>query len=178
VGDTSIDVASDVVTIYKRPSVRRRARDVVAPLTREGVDEVRFEDAPGTTEDLVIAKDDVPSYEAAALEEGDVLLDEERELVVQLASVSFEGHKWRLSDGTVTFFAAIEDERFLADVRARTDVFGQGDLLRCRIRIVQTRRSGKLVTDYHVVQVLEHIHGYRQPELWAIDDTGPRELNP
>jgi hypothetical protein len=173
VEDASIEIPADVAKMYKRISIRRKARDVVAPLAREGVEEVRFAEAPGAVPELVIDKGDVSAYETAATEEGDVLLDEEREMVAQLASVSFEeGHKWRLSDGAVTFWAAIEDDEFLAYVKTRDELFGQGDLLRCRMRIVQTRRAGKLHTDYYVVQVLAHIQGHMQPALWddATDD--------
>jgi hypothetical protein len=166
VEDTSIEIPAEVATMYRRISIRRKARDVVAPLNREGVEEVQFAESPDAPPELIIGRTDVPSYEAAAAEEGDVLLDEEREMVLQIAGVSFEGRKWRLSDGTVTFWASIEDEVFLADVEGNKERFGNGDLLRCRTRVVQTRRASKLHTDYRVIQVIQHIPGHTQPELW------------
>src|SRR5690242_8879708 len=39
---TSLEIPSDVARLYRRISIRRKVRDVVAPLTREGVDEIRF----------------------------------------------------------------------------------------------------------------------------------------
>jgi hypothetical protein len=79
-------------------------------------------ETPTTPPELVIKKEDLPAYEEAATEEGDVLLDEEREMVLQIAAVSFEeGHKWRLSDGTVTFWVSVEDAEFLAEVDRRIE---------------------------------------------------------
>jgi hypothetical protein len=171
--DASVEIPADVARMYRRISIRQRARDVVAPLNREGVEQVRFAESPEKPPELVIEKQDVPAYDAAASEPGDVLSDQEYEMLVSLASVSFEGHKWKLSNGTVRFWASIEDEEFLADVEANRERFGQWDLLRCWMRVVQLRRGGKLVSEYHVLQVREHIPGHMQPELW--DEESPSD---
>ena len=163
---TSIEMPPDVARMVRRITIRRKVRDVVAPLARPGVEEVRFAESPTQTPELVVRKDDLDAYEAAATEEGDILLDEEREMFVQIAAVSFEGRKWRLSDGTTTFWASIEDEAFLADVETRREAFAKGDMLRCLVRVVQMRRpKGGLKTEHHVVRVVQHIPGYTQMSL-------------
>lgn len=163
---TSIEMPVEVARMVRRISIRRKVRDVVAPLARDGVERVTFAETPEGPPELVIDKDDFAAYEAAAVEEGDILLDEEREMIVQIASVSLEGKKWRLSDGNVTFWASVEDSEFLADVEHRAELFGTGDMLRCRIRVVQSRKpTGGLRTEYHVVQVLRHIPGDQQMNL-------------
>jgi hypothetical protein len=167
VGDVTLEVPPDLWKMYRRVSIRRKARDVVAPLRREGVERVEFEDPAAPDSPVVIEEEDVPAYEEAIAEEEDVLSDEEREMWVQIAAVSFEGRKWRLSEGNLTFWATIEDDRFLTDVDEAREHFAAGDMLRCRIRIVQTRRpGGGLQTEYHVLEVLEHQSAHTQPELW------------
>jgi hypothetical protein len=160
---TTLEVPTEVARLVQEVSIRRKVRDVVAPLGKEGVYTVSFAPAPDRPPELVVQKDDLESYEFAALEEGDILLDEEREQVVQIASVSFEGKKWRLSDGNVTFWAAMDDAEFLAGVEDRIEQFAKGDLLRCRVRLIQTRRAtGGLHSEYRVVRVIEHIRGATQ----------------
>lgn len=164
----SVEVPADVVRLHCRFSIRRKARDVIAPLNREGVDELRFSRTTPQEPDLVIQKEDIRAYEEAVTEEADILSDDEREMYVQVSSVSFEGGMWRLSEGNVRFWASIEDLEFLAAVDEHKELFGKGDILRCRIRIVQSRRPGGagLKTEYHVVKVLEHLRAPTQPELW------------
>jgi hypothetical protein len=165
--ETSVEIPSDVAKLYRRITIRRKAREVVAPLHRDGVDEVKFAEEPEAPPELVIREDDLPAYESAATEEDDVLLEEERVMLLQIAAVYFEeGKKWRLSDGTVTFWASMEDALFLAEVDRRIEQFAKGDMLRCRLRLIQRRRpTGGLQTEYHVVQVLEHIRADEQMSL-------------
>jgi len=158
--ESSVELPLEVLTMYKRFRIRKRAREVVAPLEKEGVDQILFtEPRRDASPALTIAKAQLPAYEPIAEEEEGVELgDDLRTTVVQVASVSFEGHKWRLSEGEQTFHASIEDEDFLRRVDAARERFGAGDLLRVQIRVVQTLRPNKkLNTDYHVVRVIEHI---------------------
>lgn len=165
---TAIEMSPDVAKLVRRFSIRRKARDVVSPLGREGIDEVRLSRDSARPPDVVITKGELDAYEGAATEEGEVLLDEEREMLFQLSSVSFEGDKWRLSDGTQTFGVSVEDTTFIDEV-SRGELFGKGDMLRCRMRVIQSRRpEGGLRTEYHVVQVIAHLPRAQQLEL---DDT-------
>jgi len=175
--ETSIDVPADTVTLYQNIDVRKRARQVVAPLEREGIEEVRFTEETETR--ITIRKIDLPAYEVAA-EEGDALLESEREMAVEIVSPSFaEGNKWRFSTGQDTFFAAIEDERFVERIDTGEEAFRKDDILRCRMRIVQQRTpDGRLHSDYHVVEVLQHLP--RQTQLTIneppVIEGPPREL--
>jgi hypothetical protein len=134
-------------------------------LSREGVEKLVFAETPESPPETVIRKEDLPAFDVAAADD-EVLLEDEREMLVEIASVSFEGHKWRLSDGQQTFHATIEDPGFLHRVEIGREKFAQGDLLRLRMRVVQTRRpDGRLHSDYHVLQVLQHIPSPTQTSL-------------
>jgi hypothetical protein len=153
---TKLEVPAEVLTLYRSIEIRKQARQVVAPLAREGVEVVKFTARPNE-EEVAVEKGDLPAYE---LPEGpdEPLLDEEREMFVEIASVAFiEGNKWRLSDGGNTFWASVEDASFLERVERGAEVFRKGDKLRCLIRLVQSQpATGGLQTDYHVVKVIEH----------------------
>jgi hypothetical protein len=152
---TTVEIPSTVLTMYERVDVRRKARQVVSPLESEGIESVSFQSSG--VESLAIEKEDLPAYEVAPGPE-EPLLESEQEMVVEIAAVVFtEGNKWRFSDGTHTFFAAMEDRMFLERVERGDEAFRKGDMLRCRMRIVQSRTASGLQTDYRVVRVLEHL---------------------
>lgn len=132
-----LEVPWDVLTLYDKVTIRRRAREVVEPVRREGIEAVRFyreEDREVTFE---ATSDDVDAFEVVEQEER--LLEQETEMVASIASAAFvEGNKWRLSDGERSFWAAIEDPGFLDRIDAG-EPFRKGDMLRCRMRVEQNR---------------------------------------
>jgi len=162
----SIEVPTEVLQLFASRTLRKNAAGVVAPLTRNGIRDLAFKtpDNDGET----IDESDVPSF-VAAEEDEDVLWDEPQTMVVEIVSLSFtEGNKWRFSLGQTTISAAIEDQDFLTRIDSG-EAFAKGDMLRCRMRVVQTRRQNKLHTEYHLLEVLDHLH---PPDQLAIDDEG------
>ncbi len=150
----TIEVPTAVLDLINRESVRREVREVVKPLRRPGVDRLRLR--PPEREEVVVEKTDVEAFEAE-VEEGEPEIDQEIDMLLSIVTVSFrEDNKWRLSDGTVTFYAAIEDSDFLKRVDAG-EVFAKGDTLRCRVRMQQWRPDGGLRTEYTVTRVIQHI---------------------
>jgi hypothetical protein len=174
---TTIEVPAQVFALYGALEVRRQAREVIEPLNREGVERVQFRAEEVTL--VSIDRDDVPSYDVPEVE--DVPLQElDVEMVVSIVSVVFtEGNKWRFSDGTNTFYAAIEDKGFVERVE-HGEPFRKGDMLRSRVHITQSQRGDGLHSEYRVLEVLEHIP--RAPQLRLIDpeesDEPPRQLPP
>jgi hypothetical protein len=63
-----------------------------------------------------------------------------------------------LSDGSSTFYAALDDEFFKAAIDAGRESFRAGDMLRCRMEIIQSRgEDGTIHTERRVLKVVEHI---------------------
>lgn len=174
-GET-IEVPSDVLALHGNLQVRKTARDVVAPAARTGIDQVEFRSEREVT--VSISTDEVLAFDPPGPDE-QVLLDEERTMLVAIASVVFtEGNKWRFSDGEITFFAAIEDEQFLDRVDKGIEVFRKGDILRCRARITQSKRNGALHSDYRILEVIEHIPSGEQLLLEGEAESPPIEPPP
>jgi len=161
---TVIEVSAQVLQLYDNITIRRKARQVVAPLHSEGVELVRFEPSTPVDAGVTVEKEDLPAYELPAV--GEALLDHETEMILEIVSVSFpEGSKWRFTDGAKTFHAALDDEAFLERIESGVEAFRKGDMLRCRMRIIQTQRADGLHSEYRVVEVLEHIPRARQMRL-------------
>lgn len=160
---TKLEIPAEVLALYQNVQVRKRARQVVAPLTNPGVQRLDFRSEHEVT--LSLKASDIEAFEVPEADDMP-LLDHEMPLVVSLASVAFTpGNKWRFTDGDNTFYAAIQDEGFLERVEHGIESFRKGDMLRCRMRIVQTQRGGNLHTEHHVVEVLEHIPRGTQLQL-------------
>jgi hypothetical protein len=161
---STLELRSEVLALRNNPNISRKARRVVAPLTHPGIEEVRFGEGNDAT---VIRDEDVPAFEPS--DEEEPLSEQTLEMVVEIVSPTFaEENKWRLSDGQNTFFAAMEDDGFLERVSMGAESFRKGDLLRCSIRIVQTRRTDGLHTEHHVVRVVDHIPGAVQTNIYDV----------
>jgi hypothetical protein len=163
---TTLDVPADVLLLFESLPVRGKAREVVQPLTRDGIDRVSFRsDREKTVE---IEKQDLSAYAIPEVEEVPVL-ERETEIVVSIVGPVFlDDNKWRLTDGEQTFYAKIDDRQFLNDIDRGVESFRKGDMLQCRVRRVQTRRGDTLHSDYTVIEVQEHIPREEQLQLGEI----------
>ena len=74
-------------------TIRQRARDVVTPLSRDGIEILKFHRETQGEVTLQVTSNQVPSFEVT--EEAEPLLDQQIQLNVEIASVAFsEGNKW------------------------------------------------------------------------------------
>jgi hypothetical protein len=150
---TTIEIPVEVLKLYDNPSVRRKARDVVTPLGREGVERLDFDSEDLDTVSLDEA--DLSAFESPEVE--DILGENEVDLTLSIIAPTFrEGYKWQFDAGQGRFWATIEDPDFLARVDSG-ERFAKGDRLRCRLLLVQLQVEGKLTTQSTVVKVYEHI---------------------
>jgi hypothetical protein len=169
--ETSLEIPAAVWALYQSVEVQKNARRVIEPLTRDGIDAVEFR----VENEVAIRLDqtDLPAYDLPEVVDMP-LLDQEIEMVVAITSVTFaEGNKWRFTAGDETFHAAVEDPAFLRRVDRGEEAFRKGDMLRCRMRLVQHRRGDSLQTERFVVEVIEHLPRGMQLRLGL--DVPPRD---
>lgn len=167
----SITVPIEVERLLENRRIQKSARAVVEPLTRDGVERVDFRvDSEVRTS---VTKADVPAFAPPepTAKEPEPEEDQVINTLVEIVSPSlYEGYKWRLTmGGSTPFLASIEDEAYLRRIRERETSFSAGDRLRCALRISQNVQSGKLVTDYAVLEVKEHLKVEPQTQF---QDTG------
>ncbi|HAM22286.1 MAG TPA: hypothetical protein DCQ04_08420 [Actinobacteria bacterium] len=146
--------------LSSRPDLVRHARDVVAPLRAEGIDQMRIEG--GGASRVVVQKAEVAYFDAAA-DESEEEEDHETTILLRIVNLSLsKGTSWRFSDGQTTFPARIQDAEFVDRVRLGEEVFRNGDFLRCRLRVRQrVDEEGKLRTKREVLEVIEHRRAYQ-----------------
>lgn len=105
---------------------------------------------------MEVSSEEAKAFDAPSAEES--LSDEIIEMYVTVKSPSFEeGNRWRLGTGSETITAKLADDRFFAAVDAGEEAFRSGDMLKCRMRVVQTRDSKGLHLSREIIEVLEHI---------------------
>jgi hypothetical protein len=172
---TVIETPPESFQLVLDADYRRAVRGMVEPLTgNRGVTALTASTEDQTeamTRADVSAFDVPPAIEVA-------LLDTTSEAVLRPIAVSFsEGNKWRFSDGDATFFAAIEDARFAHAVEVGSERFAKNDLLRVRLRTRQSKIQGGLRTERTIVEVIDHIPGSTQLNLFADIPAGDDDLS-
>jgi hypothetical protein len=163
-----ITVQAEVAALSTDPGIRRKAREVVEPLRRDGVDSLEFRSDEKPT--VTLEKEDVPAFELPEAEDAEVVSQQEIDIFLDVFSPDLEKggtRKWRFGGLGETFMAPIEDPEFMEKVSQHEEVFGAGDQLRARLQIIQKRDpvSGKVRAERKVVKVYECIKALEQLSL-------------
>lgn len=151
----------EIVDLYRDSSTRKELSKILDPLDREGIDEFRIGQDGNV---MTIRKEEYPYFRYVP---GDESINEnESDMVFEIVSPVFQkGLKWKLSDGNSSFFADILDENFWKEVEEGNKSFAKGDILKCRVRLVQSMRDDKLKAKYHIIKVHNHIKSRQQQKL-------------
>jgi hypothetical protein len=127
-------------------------------LGREGIERIDFRDARHAKPILIIEEDDLLAFEAAAKDESNPFEENERDTLVEIVALSYNPRRqWRLREGASSFGAYIRDADFWERVHRREISFAERDMLRVRLRVVQTidAATGRLKAEHTVVRVIE-----------------------
>lgn len=151
----SIEVSPVAGKLYKSQVVRQSLAKMLKPLEREGID-VFAAGRDGQSE-TVIEKDDLVAFTDAA-QQADVASDNTvSRVLLQVESAVFkDGNKWRVSNGSAAFHAAMDDTDFMARIDAGLERFGKGDVLVVDLRQVQFITDNGLKNEWSIVKVHEH----------------------
>jgi hypothetical protein len=152
---TFIDVPTAVATLAERVTIRRNAQKVVVPLTRPGVERMRFESAD--KEPMEVEASEADAYDVRPVE-AQTVTDQVTEMALTVVVLSFtKGRRWRFNDGRGTFPAAMLDENFIRRIENNEESFRRGDLIRCRVHFTQVQTETGVKPTYEVLEVLQHI---------------------
>ena len=164
VGDTHFITNSHAVALAENLEVREQAKNFVAVLLKEGIDEISTR--LGQKEKLTIKKSEASYFDVPQIEE-EILEDIEREMFLQIDSLSFrEGNKWRMTDGGEPFYAVLEDVDFLNRIAKGEVSFSKNDYLHCLVHECQIRTvKGQLKKERKIIRVIEHKLGTKQLKL-------------
>ncbi len=164
-----VETTKGTLKVFLDVDCRVSLEEVMKPLQEDGIEaiELRKPDQAEDKEPLVhIPKKDAVLFKAPpAADNEEEPLERETDALVAIVSINFQSGKWRFSDGSAVFWAAMEDEAFNKKVEKGEVSFTNGDMLRVRLRIRQSMKDGKLTSDYAVTKVAEQRRAPKQIKL-------------
>jgi hypothetical protein len=161
--EEGIAVSDKVFQLYKDLNVRKYIFEAIKPIEKQGIDEVRIFTDGSQIESAV--KAELPYFVMPEIED-EIISEDERIAVFSIHSLSFkDDNKWRLSDGTNTFFVTIKDTEFLRKVNENLVYFSKGDLLKVKLTIRTWTVMDGIKTEYEAVEVLDHKSAAKQLSL-------------
>lgn len=150
-----LEVDLAVGRLYSTRVVRQSLSRVIKPLTQPGID--YFASGRDGKAEVVIQQEDAEAFmdlDGTSEEVSNTLTEG---ALLQIESAVFkDGNKWRLNDGTTSFFAEISDVDFLAQIETGEARFGKGDVLIVNLRRIQSITDAGLKSEYKIEKVREH----------------------
>lgn len=153
--DESLEIDLATLRLLKNKRLRTELRNVLRPLDAEGIDSVSITRGSAIGETILRGELD---YFSPRSDEDEPLSDSTtRGVILQIESAVFkEGNKWRFTDGSRSFYAAIEDPDFLARIASGEERFGKADMLVVDLRQIQYAANGELKSEWRILRVTEH----------------------
>jgi hypothetical protein len=162
----TFDITKDLLNLYKSREIRAAVEGIVKPLKSDGISTFAVKKNNEQESVCEVKKDNVALFDVPPIQDEE-LLSSEREIIFTPISISFkEGNKWRLFDGLNTVNVIIEDDIFVNKIKQNLVAFSSSDTLRCRVKIIQKQTAEGLKTEYEILEVIEHIPGYKQLNLF------------
>lgn len=156
----TLTVPDPVARMVDDPTIRQPLERFTEPLREDGVEEIRFE-AAGEGKAEQISEAEAAAFMAAA---GAAPTSVSRfPATYQIKRLYFErGKKWRLSNGSQTIMAAIDDDAFWHAIEASDVSFASSDYLVCNVRMDQWLTPAGLKTEFTIEHVAQHIPAPKQ----------------
>lgn len=151
----TLEVDLAVGKLYATKTVRQSLAKVVKPLSTPGID--YFAAGRDAKAEVVITASEAQSFFDLGEDPEIVSSTLTEGALLQIESAVFkDGNKWRLNDGTTSFFAEIADQDFVRSIESGEARFGKGDVLVVDLRRVQTIADTGLKSEYRIERVIEH----------------------
>lgn len=160
--DESIEVDLATLRLFRNRRIRLELRNVLRPLDTEGIDSLML--TQGAQVGPVIVREEVGCFTPHA--DDDLPLSDATMsgVILKIESAVFkDGNKWRFTDGSRAFYAAIEDPDFLARIESGEERFGKADMLVVDLRQLQYAFNGDLKSEWRIVRVIEHRAPLQRP---------------
>lgn len=160
-GDVTVVHVNTLNVVANPDAAKAAARFVRAPLSK-GVNTVALEYEGRVIEEI----DQASGSYIGALVPLEMLTENMVRVWLTLESPDFrKDNKWELSDGQQTFYAAIDDETFLARIERHEVLFGKDDALLVDLLIRQSGTPGAIKTERRIVRVHDLRHAPTQGRL-------------
>jgi hypothetical protein len=152
-GDQPVDVDKRVWRLFENSRARRAIQAVVQPLFHSGIEIFKFRHS--NRETLSVNRSEAEDFIAPGNRSNETVSQSEK--MLRIVSPSFkEDNKWRVNDGTSTFYVSLRDPAFLARVQDGSEAFRKGDILHAVLETVQWEEGGELHAEHSIIQVIRH----------------------
>ena len=161
-GDEPIDVDRRVWRLFENSRARRAIQAVVQPVLRSGIDIFKFRHSGRET--LSVDKSEAEAFIAPESRLSETVSRSEK--MLRIVSPSFkEDNKWRVNDGTSTFYASLADPGFLARVKTELKLSEKETFFTPVLETVQWQEAGELHAEHSIAQVIRHESRSQQQPL-------------
>ena len=152
-GEAPVDVDRRVWRLFENGRARRAIQSVVQPVLRSGIDVLKFRRAGRDT--ISVDKSEAEAFIAPVDRTNETVSHAEK--ILRIVAPSFkEDNKWRVNDGTSTFYAWLQDPAFLARVQDGTEAFRKGDILHVVLETTQWEDANELHAEHSIIRVNKH----------------------
>jgi hypothetical protein len=164
----TIDIQSKLLKLYQDTCVRKAAEGIVAPLKKDGINNLKIKDKEKIEQ--IISKSEADFFDVSIYDTEEIVSETNKKQEFSIVSLSFkEGNKWKLNYGNTQISVKIKDEEFLKKVYSGSISFAKGDILICNIKNIQKNTKDGLKNEYEVLKVLKHKHNsVTQMQLFKI----------
>jgi len=156
VDDDALETERAAIELLRNFRLRIALEKAIAePLEKDGIESVAITDDP--TRGFILIEKRERFYFIAPTADVEELDDRVEHANLQIVSVSFrDDNKWRFSDGSSVFYAAILDDAFSNKVATGDELFAAGDILTVRLRRRQWIAGDTMKSEYEVIEVIDH----------------------
>jgi hypothetical protein len=162
--DETETVTKEVFDLFRDLKVRQQAENVVKPLSVDGISQFIIKDWDKQVIETV-EKSEYKYFHTPDVSD-EIIQEKDSTALYSIHSLSFkEDNKWRLSDGSNTFFVTMKDEEFLRKVNENLISFSKGDILELSLKIITWETKDGINTEYEAMKVLDHKMAARQLKL-------------
>lgn len=154
--NVKLTIPASVAKVASDQKMRELVAAVAAPLRRDGISELAFQEDGKTVESLSEdeATELAPPLPMPEEQSNEIFM---RGVRLRATTINFEpDRKWRLSDGAAIGWYSIEDKAFkerIADGRTR---LGNGDVFVCDVARITTGSGNRSSIRYEIRKVHEH----------------------
>lgn len=164
-GDT-LTVPEDVAKTLNDVTFRKHTERIMEPLKRDGVTSMAIHETTKSEVILTVTKAEIAHFEAPLHDVVPEPVVERSTVLLTPLSIDFDWRKWRVSDGVSPFSVTVEDEDFRDQVDRGAIRLSGNDLLKVRLRTVQSaNRSGTITTNSFVERVTDYYRGGDQQRI-------------
>lgn len=158
--NTYMEFPPQVLLLARQSAIRQGVSDVLAPLSRAGIDKVDIRESALADPWVTITDSDLPAVADALSDETRTLLvDQTFEQVLTIVAPNFDlDRKWKVNDGGPWFWVSVRDANFRGQIDRHEIVFGKGDRMRARVHYQQWEdEAGEIHTERDVIRVLRYL---------------------